>query len=265
MPKDFFFPTYVGLLSPDHKDKIGPALWEFLWFISKTTKEFIEGEENLGIVLGGKPIKFADIGEDLGSSESTVKKHVNRLKKYKYIESKRTPYGEIYYVKNSKKFKKNRQTKNGLSENERQTKNGLSEVRDRPKMDGRQTKNGLSNKDIKDIKERDIKDDGMDKQNPFKEYEKFFGNLSSSVINEFNFWIDDSQFVDPEEIICEVVKRAKKQTPRNPVKYISKILNDIHNLELFTIDAVKAHNEKFDQKVKNQSKQKAGDIDWENL
>ncbi|MCM3618725.1 DnaD domain protein [Sutcliffiella horikoshii] len=218
MPKDFFFPTYVGLLSPDHKDKIGPALWEFLWFISKTTKEFIEGEENLGIVLGGKPIKFADIVEDLGSSESTVKKHVNRLKKYKYIESKRTPYGEIYYVRNSKKFKKNRQTKNGLSENERQTKNGLSEARDRPKMDGRQTKNGLSNKDIKDIKERDIK---KEKEEEVSILEKIIGLLQISgivpprKINRFlrediEDVIENFGFETPIEIIEEAIKDAAR-------------------------------------------------------
>ncbi|MGD6872990.1 replication protein [Sutcliffiella horikoshii] len=124
----------------------------------------------------------------------------------------------------------------------------------------------ITYQDINNLKKNIKKDDDrLHNQNPFKEYEKFFGNLPSNVINEFNYWIDESQFVDPEEIICEVIKRAKKQTPRNPVKYISKILNDIHNVELFTIEAVKAHNEKFDQKVKSQSKQKVGDIDWENL
>ena len=264
MPESFYFPTYIGLLSKEHRERIGPALWEFLWFISKTTRDVAEDDETWGIVLGGKPIKQSDIADDMGVSESTVKRNISRLKQFGYIEAKRAPYGEIYRVKNSKKFKK-RKVKNDLSKNKRQTTYDLSEPRDRSHMTERQTTCDLSNKDIKDIKERDIKDDRMHKQNPFKEYEKFFGNLPSSVINEFNYWIDDSQFVDPEEIICEVVKRAKKQTPRNPVKYISKILTDIHNLELFTIDAVKAHNEKFDQKVKSQSKQKAGDIDWENL
>lgn len=254
MPESFFFPTYIGLLSQEHRERIGPALWEFLWFISKTTRDITDKDETWGIVLGGKPIKQSDIADEMGVSESTVKRNIARLKQYGYVEAKRAPYGEIYRVRNSKKFKK-----------KRKVKNDLSEPRDRSHMTERQTTYDLSNKDIKDIKERDIKDDEMDKQNPFKEYEKFFGNLSSSVINEFNFWIDDSQFLDPEEIICEVVKRAKKQTPRNPVKYISKILTDIHNMELFTLEAVKKHNEKFDQKVKSQSKQKAGDIDWENL
>jgi DnaD/phage-associated family protein len=265
MPNVLYFPTHIGLLTPEHRERIGSALWEFLWFISKTTREFQEGEELLGIVLGGVPIKYIDIAKDLGASESTVKKHVAKLKKYQYIESKRTPYGEIYYVKNSKKFKKNRQTKNGLSENERQTKNDLSEDRDRPKMVERQTKNGLCNKDIKDIKEKDIKDDDMN--NPFKEYEIHFGFPTPMLIEDFNYWIDKSQYKEPEVIICEVIKRAKLQSPRNPAKYVSKILEDLHRMELFTLEAVKQHNEKFDKKVKVNTKnhQKHNEIDWGKL
>lgn len=155
MPEPFYFPIHSGLLSPEHREQIGAAIWEFIWFISKTTKEFQEGDERLGIVLGGKPIKYSEIADDLGLGESTVKKHVNRLKKFKYIETKRAPYGEIYYVKNSKKFKPKRQTKNGLSEKERQTQIDLSEERDRPKMVQRQTNFGLCNKDIKDIKKEE--------------------------------------------------------------------------------------------------------------
>ena len=155
MPEPFYFPIHSGLLSPEHREQIGAAIWEFIWFISKTTKEFQEGDERLGIVLGGKPIKHAEIAIDLGVSESTVKNHVNRLKKYKYIETKRAPYGEIYYVKNSKKFKPKRQARNGLSLNERKVKNDLSETRDRQNFTERQTKNGLCNKDINDIKKEE--------------------------------------------------------------------------------------------------------------
>jgi DNA-binding transcriptional regulator YhcF (GntR family) len=145
VPKSFYFPIHSGILTPHHKEKIGPALWEFLWLISKTTKEIDKNGEKTGIVLGGRPIKFSEIADDIGSSESTVKRNIARLKEQNYIEVKRAPYGDIYFVKKSKKF------------NKRQTKNDLSDDRDRPFLNERQTKNDLSNKDIKDIKSKDKK------------------------------------------------------------------------------------------------------------
>lgn len=119
---------------------------------------------------------------------------------------------------------------------------------------------GNSTKEERKNLKKNIKkdDDDMDKPNPFKAYEKFFGVLPGGVIEEFNYWIDQSQFVDPEEIICEVVKRAKLQSPRNPAKYIAKILSDIHNMELYTLAAVKTHNEKFDKKQSGRNAKKAG-------
>ncbi|MGY3716758.1 DnaD domain protein [Sutcliffiella cohnii] len=261
MPESFYFPTYIGLLSKEHRERIGPALWEFLWFISKTTRDVAEDDETWGIVLGGKPIKQSEIAEEMGVSESTVKRNIARLKQYGYVEAKRAPYGEIYRVRNSKKFKK-RKVKNDLSKKERQTKSDLSDSRDRSHMTERQTTYDLSNKDIKDIKNNDIKDDDM-KANPFKEYEKHFGVLSTGVIEEFNYWIDDSQFQEPEAIICEVIKRAKQQLPRNPSKYIAKIIRDLHNMELYSLAAVIEHNERFDKKVNVRKHNKQNELDMD--
>lgn len=261
-----YFPVHVGLLSPEHKDHIGTALWEFLWLIARTTKESQDEDgETWGIVLGGKPIKLSEISEELGSSEHTVKKNIAKLKKYGYIDSKRAPYGEIFKVKKSKKFKKrqtkngtsqkNRQTENGLSVEERQIKNGLSEPRDRPNLVERQTKNGLCNKDIKDIKvidikqQQDIKENEVDvvENNPIVEYEKFFGFPSAVLIQEFNYWIDESQFQEPEAILCEVIKQASKQAPRNAGVYVKAIIKKYHDMELFTLDAVLEYNRKFEE------------------
>ena len=75
-----FFPVHIGLLSPEHKEHIGSALWEFLWMIARTTKEKQDDGETWGIVLGGKPIKLTEIAEELGSSEHTVKKNIAKLK-----------------------------------------------------------------------------------------------------------------------------------------------------------------------------------------
>lgn len=99
------------------------------------------------------------------------------------------------------------------------------------------------------LKIKDKDDDIVPQQNYFTEYEKAFGYPPALLISDFNYWIDseDSQFTEPEEIIVEVIQRARKQIPRNPAKYISKILRDLHNMELFTLEAVKEYNKKFDE------------------
>lgn len=98
------------------------------------------------------------------------------------------------------------------------------------------------------------RDDQMDKPNPFREYESLFGHLPPAILQQqFNDWIDKSQFQEPETIICEVIRRAKLNTPRNPSKYIDKILMDLHNLELYTLAAVQDYNKTFDEKVKQRN------------
>jgi len=268
MPEAFYFPVHAGLLSPQHKENIGNALWEFLWMISKTTKEMKDDEgETWGIVLGGKPIKMSEIAEEIGSSERTVKRNISRLKDLDYIDSTRAPYGEIYKVKNSKKFVKNRQAKNGTSqtkrsaksgtsEEERSAKNGISEGRDVPHLSKRSAKNGTSNKIKKDKEisnDKEVttryKENEVDvvENNPIVEYEKFFGFPSPILIQEFNYWIDESQFQEPEAILCEVIKQASKQAPRNAGSYIKAIIKKYHNMELFTLDAVLEYNKKFEE------------------
>ncbi|MGG3792515.1 hypothetical protein ABEV41_11280 [Geobacillus thermodenitrificans] len=174
MPDSFYFPVYMGLLTLEHRERIGPAIWEFLWLISKVTKEVQEEGETLGIVLGGRPVKLAEIASEIGGSERTVKRNIARLKDEGYIETIRVPHGEIYKVRKSKKFfHKNRsakngtslderEDKNGLSHDERSAKNGISEQREVPFLSERSATCGPSNKDIKDIKnitDRKIDDD----------------------------------------------------------------------------------------------------------
>jgi phage replication O-like protein O len=109
--------------------------------------------------------------------------------------------------------------------------------------------------EIKNInKNLNKNDDDIGKPNPFVEFENAFGYLPPpTLMDEFNYWIDKSQFIEPEAIICEVIKRARLQLPRNPSSYVSKILKDLHNLGLFTLDAVKEYNQKFDQKTKQRT------------
>lgn len=111
----------------------------------------------------------------------------------------------------------------------------------------------LNNKELNNnlLSNKEINDDDIGKPNPFVEFEQAFGYLPPpTLLDEFDHWIDNSQFIEPEAIICEVIKRARMQMPRNPSSYVSKILRELHRLELFTLDAVKEYNEKFDQQMK---------------
>ncbi|RJS60142.1 winged helix-turn-helix domain-containing protein [Bacillus sp. PK3_68] len=113
MPSSFYFPVFSGLLTAEHRKKIGPALWEFLWCISTTTKEVMEDGELLGIVLGGKPVSYNDVAKEMGGSKSTVKRNFEKLEEEGYILMTRTPYGHIIKVRNSKKFKKSAENDTG--------------------------------------------------------------------------------------------------------------------------------------------------------
>jgi DnaD/phage-associated family protein len=231
MPESFYFPVYSGLLTAQHRERIGPAIWEFLWLISKVTKEIEEDGETWGIVLGGKPVKLAEIAAELGGSERTVKRNIARLKDEGYIEAIRAPYGEIYKVRKSKKFaRKNRSAKNGtslderedknvLSHDERRDKNGTSEEREVPHLSKRSAKSGTSNKDIKDIKE--IINKEINKEDDEYTVDKILDLLQKSKILEkediteflredIQDVIDNFGFINPEEMIVEAIKDAAR-------------------------------------------------------
>lgn len=257
MPEDFYFPTYIGLLSPEHREKIGPALWEFLWFISRTTKEFQEGEEKLGIVLGGKPIKLKEISEDLGISERTVKRNVSRLKQEGYIESKRAPYGEIYQVKKSKKFKIKRCAKNGTSEN-----------REVPHMSKRSAICGTSNKDIKDIKRK--KEGGKDvnhfQENEFSPEELIKDKYLQRRAHGFDLTPEDEQSIkrllNDDIPIDKVLDWIDETFDEFKPKHRLDRIKHFKYVEVVILDKWAKSKE---PQTNIGSHQKYNDIDWENL
>jgi len=92
-------PFWNGIF--EHYDRIGDALWEFLWCIDAITRE----KDGVGLVLGGAPVKVTRIVGDLRKSDrETVRRHLKHLVDEKYIRSRRTPYGQVIEVLNSKKF-----------------------------------------------------------------------------------------------------------------------------------------------------------------
>ncbi|WHY35629.1 HTH domain-containing protein [Cytobacillus firmus] len=147
MPESYPFPTYSGLLEPEHYKKIGSALWLFLWCVSSTTKEIERDGVTWGIVLGNKPLKRAELAEPFGVSERTVQRWLDDLEAHGYIKVTRAPYGYILTVKNSKKYNKERVDKNVQSDGDR-TKTSSPEWTE---MSSHVDKSVHSNKDITKI------------------------------------------------------------------------------------------------------------------
>lgn len=86
------FGIYVknDLLEKKHFDQMGITIWLYLWFLDKMTSI---SEDGIGLVLGGKPITFSDVEEELGITDSTYSRWIAVLKKYEYINVIRTPHG----------------------------------------------------------------------------------------------------------------------------------------------------------------------------
>lgn len=151
MPESYPFPTYSGLLTPEHYKKIGSAIWLFLWCISSTTKEVERDGVNWGIVLGNKPVNIKEeLAPIFGVNEKTIRRWIEDLEEHGYIKTTRAPHGLIFTVRNSKKFI-NRSDKNVHSPNSDWTKMSEEKESDRTNLSKSSDKNVRSNKDITKI------------------------------------------------------------------------------------------------------------------
>jgi hypothetical protein len=120
-------PVWNGIL--DHRDRIGGAVWEFLWCLDKVSVE----KNGVGIVLRGKPVKVEEIVAGISGSDcETVRLHMIALEEQKYIRRRRTPYGHVIEVLNSKKF--------NIWKPEKPQNPGSPE-KEKPQITGRETAN----------------------------------------------------------------------------------------------------------------------------
>ena len=102
--KGFYIQVKNELLDPKHFHAMGESIWLFLWLLDHMTSI---SEEGIGKVLGGKPIKFSDLKDELEVPERSYTRWVATLKKHGYINTIRTPYGLTISVnKASKRFKR---------------------------------------------------------------------------------------------------------------------------------------------------------------
>ena len=85
--RSYPIPVWNGIF--EHREKIGPALWVYLWCLDRITKE----ESGIGFVLGSSPVTAERIAGDLHDCDRTVLRHLKSLAEHKYIRLKRTPHG----------------------------------------------------------------------------------------------------------------------------------------------------------------------------
>lgn len=151
MSDSYPFPMYSGLLEPEHYKNIGSAIWLFLWCISSTTKEVEEEGTVWGIVLRGQPVKISDLQDRFGVTDKTIRSWIKMLESHGYIQAKRAPYGLIFSVKKSKKYK-NRSEENYRTEGRERKQTTDLNPSDRKNITDlateRSEENYRSNKDI---------------------------------------------------------------------------------------------------------------------
>ena len=105
----YYITVSNGLLKDGHPEKMGSAVWTFMWLLDKMTSC---DEEGMGKILGGKPIKSTEISKDLNLTPRTIRRHISELEKSAYIKTLRTPYGLIFTVNKAKKIFQKRADKN---------------------------------------------------------------------------------------------------------------------------------------------------------
>jgi hypothetical protein len=105
-PTTFAIPISSGLLA--HCQKIGIAVWVFLWMIDRTTKEVATTDGHAeGLVYGGRAIRAQEIGLELEMPTRTIQAHLDRLVAHGYLRRLNRTQGVAsgYAVQRSKKWK----------------------------------------------------------------------------------------------------------------------------------------------------------------
>jgi hypothetical protein len=104
MTKTHYFLISSGLLAPEHRRRIGIAIWEFEWLIDRQFKPR-NGDADAGLVLNGETITTGRIAFDLGLSIRTVQRNLESLEAGKYIRTEEIPgMGKRYFIANPKRW-----------------------------------------------------------------------------------------------------------------------------------------------------------------
>ncbi|TSB47146.1 hypothetical protein [Alkalicoccobacillus porphyridii] len=195
---DTYFRVYSGLMSPEHRERIGKAIWVFLWLIDRTTGESKDGQGS-GVVFHGNPVPFRIIHDELGIPIPTVKAHCDLLKKEGYISVKASTRGNIIHVMKSKKWNKSEtdhsnngtsRSENGIQHSKNETHhsdNGTQDSDDHSKNETERSENGTEHsKNDPSILKDNINNNLKDKENKeLKEAATNSESMKIDLLNEF--------------------------------------------------------------------------------
>jgi hypothetical protein len=90
-------PVWNGIL--EHQDRMGIAIWTYLWCLDRITYE----RDGVGYVLGGAPVKIEEIARERRRSVRSIRRDLDRLRG-RYLRLQWTPFGYVIHVLNSRKF-----------------------------------------------------------------------------------------------------------------------------------------------------------------
>jgi hypothetical protein len=108
--RTFTIPVSNGIFA--HRERIGAAIWTFLWLIDHTTKEVsVVGGKAEGLVYNGRPVPLGDIATELAMCSNSVREHLSQLAKAGYIRKINHENGRPngYAVVNSKRFNRRKE------------------------------------------------------------------------------------------------------------------------------------------------------------
>jgi hypothetical protein len=100
------FPLSPGLVDGKHRQNMGLAIWEFLWFLEHVTSDESDGKGKFdGIVDFGNSISAARVAREIASSARNVQRNIQKLVSTGYLIRKRAlANGHSYVVTNSKRW-----------------------------------------------------------------------------------------------------------------------------------------------------------------
>ena len=80
---------------------MGAALWLYGWLVLRQTSQ----SEDVGLVLGGKPVSYREIEEETGFARKTLERWMRILPQKGYVETIAMPAGVVVRIMKAKKFK----------------------------------------------------------------------------------------------------------------------------------------------------------------
>jgi hypothetical protein len=98
--KDFNTGLRGVLFEAHHYERMGQAVWLYGWLVLRQTRQ----EGTMGLVLGGRAIRYREIEEETGFSARTLERWMRVLRRGGYVVTAATPAGVVVRITKAKKF-----------------------------------------------------------------------------------------------------------------------------------------------------------------